>query len=62
VGDTLMVVSEKGTVVFVKSGDQYQEIGRAEIGEHVLASPAFADGRIFIRGKKHLFCFGRNKG
>jgi len=62
VGDTLMVVSEKGTVVFVKSGDQYQEIGRAEIGEHVMASPAFADGRIFIRGKKHLFCFGRNKG
>ncbi|MDR1959134.1 MAG: PQQ-binding-like beta-propeller repeat protein [Planctomycetaceae bacterium] len=26
------------------------------MGEPVVTSPAFADGRIYIRGKKHLFC------
>jgi outer membrane protein assembly factor BamB len=28
------------------------------VGEPVYASPAISDGMIFIRGERHLFCFG----
>jgi outer membrane protein assembly factor BamB len=29
-----------------------------ELGEQCYASPAISDGRVFIRGFKHLFCIG----
>ncbi|MBN1986249.1 MAG: hypothetical protein JW761_08095 [Prolixibacteraceae bacterium] len=29
-----------------------------EINEECFATPAFSEGRIFIRGKEHLYCFG----
>ena len=31
----------------------------SELGEGCVASPAFQDGRMYIRGKKHLFCIGQ---
>ena len=31
-------------------GPEYKELGKCELGEECLASPAFADGRIYIRG------------
>jgi hypothetical protein len=35
------------------------------LGEAVFASPAIADGRVYLRGESHLFAFaqpGRNPG
>jgi hypothetical protein len=40
---------------------EFKELARSDLGEPILSSPAFADGRIYIRGKKKLFCLG-NKG
>jgi len=38
---------------------EFKELGRsAPLGEEVHASPAFASGRMFIRGMKTLFCIG----
>jgi outer membrane protein assembly factor BamB len=31
-----------------------------KLGEPVIASPAVADGRLYIRGAKHLFCIGKS--
>jgi outer membrane protein assembly factor BamB len=39
----------------------FNEVARAELGEHAWACPAFADGRIYIRGMTHLFCIGAKK-
>jgi outer membrane protein assembly factor BamB len=59
VGDRILLVSEKGEVAAVKAGAEFEELARAPLGEKVYASPAVADGRVFIRGEKHLFCFGK---
>jgi outer membrane protein assembly factor BamB len=35
-------------------------VGKPALGEPVTATPAFADGRIYIRGEKFLYCIGQN--
>jgi outer membrane protein assembly factor BamB len=32
---------------------------RSSLGEPVIASPAVADGRLYLRGAMHLFCIGK---
>jgi len=39
----------------VKAGPKYECCATNTVGEPVYASPAIADGRIFIRGEKNLF-------
>jgi len=31
------------------------------LGEKISATPAFADGAIFLRSDQHLFCIGEKK-
>lgn len=57
-GDRIYLFSDKGVCVVVQAGPEFKELARSELGEEVLSSPAFADGRIYIRGKKTLFCLG----
>ena len=59
-GDRVYLISEGGTAIIVAAKRQYEELGRAELGEKCVTSPAFADGRIYIRAEKHLFCIGRD--
>ena len=35
-------------------------VAEAELGEECVTSPAFRDGRMYIRGKEHVFCIGTN--
>lgn len=58
-GDRLYIWSDSGVCVVLETGDEFKERGRCPLGEEVWASPAFMDGRIYIRGKKHLFCIGK---
>jgi outer membrane protein assembly factor BamB len=58
-GDRLYVTSDKGVTLILASGEEFKELGRNELGERVDASPAFQDGRIYLRGKAHLFAIGR---
>ena len=41
-----------------EAADEYKEVGKSVLGEACHASPAFADGRIYIRGVEHLYCIG----
>ncbi|MBU6398695.1 MAG: PQQ-binding-like beta-propeller repeat protein [Verrucomicrobia bacterium] len=54
----LYVVGSKGTTVVVAADRQFKELGRAELGEAIYASPAFVGERIYLRGAQHLFCVG----
>lgn len=56
VGDKIYVLTEKGDMFIIKAGDEYKELARCELGEKCHASPAFLDGRIYIRGVDHLYC------
>jgi outer membrane protein assembly factor BamB len=55
-GNTLYLLSKKGTLIVVSVAREFKELGRSDLGEQVLASPAFAHGSILVRGTKHLIC------
>jgi outer membrane protein assembly factor BamB len=60
VGKNIYVLSEeKGVMFVIEAGDEYKELGKCELGEKCYASPAFADGRIYIRGVEHLYCIAK---
>ena len=54
----ILMTSEDGDTFFVKSGPKHEVISTNSIGEAVYASPAIADGSIYIRGEKNLYRIG----
>ena len=54
----ILLTSEDGDTFIVKAGPKHEILGTNSLGEPVYASPAIADGRIFIRGEKNLYCIG----
>ena len=55
-GDRLYLFTKKGTMIVLAAAREFKELARSPLGEPVLASPAFAQHRIFVRGLKHLIC------
>jgi len=49
-----------GKAYIFESGSEPKLISSPELGEKVFATPVFADGRVYIRGVKHLYCIGVN--
>jgi outer membrane protein assembly factor BamB len=60
VGDQLVIVSTPGDVVLVAVAREFQELGRFKLEDEFHASPAFANGRMYLRGKTNLWCLGNN--
>jgi outer membrane protein assembly factor BamB len=58
VGEQMYLLAEDGTMLIVGTGPEYKEIKRSELGEKCYASPAFADGRIYIRAEDNLYAIG----
>lgn len=54
----ILLTSEDGDTFLVKAGPKHEILGNNSVGEPVYASPAIADGRIFIRGEKNLYAIG----
>jgi len=54
----ILMTSEDGDTFIIKAGPKHEVLGTNSVGEPVYASPAIADGRIFIRGEKNLYCIG----
>jgi outer membrane protein assembly factor BamB len=55
----IYVVSHEGKVVVVKPGAEWEILSVNPMNEGVNATPAFVDGRIFIRTHEHLYCFAK---
>ena len=58
VGNRLYCISQEGlaqVVEYSDEGRQGEVIGKGEIGETIQASPAVADGALFIRSDRHLW-------
>ncbi len=53
----IYLTSEDGDVFVVKAGPSYELLATNPVGEVLMASPAIADGVLFVRGLKHLFAF-----
>jgi len=58
VGDAVFVASIDGTLFAIDAAREYGERGSAALGEGTFCCPAFAGGRMYIRGETGLFCFG----
>ncbi|HSE24376.1 MAG TPA: PQQ-binding-like beta-propeller repeat protein [Pyrinomonadaceae bacterium] len=56
--DKILLTSEDGDTFIIKAGPKHEVLGTNSVGEPVYASPAIADGRIFIRGEHNLYCIG----
>lgn len=51
--------NDAGIITVFKPGSTYENVAKNSIGESMFASPAISNGRIYLRGKKHLFCIGK---
>lgn len=63
VGDNkLYVVDETGTTNVIRTDSEAMDVlATNSLGEEVLGTPAIADGALFIRTDKSLFCIGAKK-
>jgi outer membrane protein assembly factor BamB len=59
--DKVYAVSEDGTVFVFAAEPKFKLLAKNNLGENVLATPAVADGRLFLRGKDHLYCIAQKK-
>ncbi len=59
VGDKILMAAEDGEIVVFKAEKELDIVTKVKLGEGVFASPAMADGRLYIRGTRHLYCFGK---
>ena len=58
VSDRVFLTDLKGVTFVFKAGREYEQLAKNELGEAVSSTPAFVDGRIYIRGQDNLFCVG----
>ena len=58
-GGHVYFVAENGDTVVVKSGRSPQVVARNAVGERMLASPAIAGGRLFLRTDDHVIAIGK---
>ncbi len=52
-------ISQSGTAVVYRAGDRLEVVARNQLGESVVATPAIAGGRIYLRTETKLQVFGK---
>lgn len=57
----LYVTNVSGKTHVIAADREYLLIAESQLGERVAATPAFTNGRIYIRGVDHIYCFGNDK-
>ncbi len=60
-GGRLYVTNRAGETFILAASPRYELIGKNTLGETVLSSMAVADGDLFLRTYKHLWCIGGRK-
>lgn len=50
------LLDKKGVMHIFKLSDKFEIVSNPQINEATVATPAFKDNKIIIRGDKHLFC------
>jgi len=57
-GGVIYFCDDRGNISIVADGDPWRQIGLAQLESPIIASPAIADGRLYVRTNEHLYCFG----
>jgi outer membrane protein assembly factor BamB len=58
-GGKIFAASQKGLVVVWEAGDELKVLARNDLSEQVMATPAIADSKLYIRTEGHLYAFGQ---
>ncbi|HXT38447.1 MAG TPA: PQQ-binding-like beta-propeller repeat protein [Candidatus Angelobacter sp.] len=53
-------LSDNGETTVIEAGPEFKVLAKNPLGEKVQASPAFSQGRIFLRTANHLYCVEEN--
>jgi outer membrane protein assembly factor BamB len=51
--------SEDGDMFVVQAGREFKLLGKSTMGEPLMATPAVADGTLYVRGERNLFAVGK---
>jgi outer membrane protein assembly factor BamB len=52
-------LNTEGLCTVVSAAPRFDKLVENQLADETIASPATSDGRIYIRGKKSLYCIGR---
>jgi outer membrane protein assembly factor BamB len=55
----IFVASQEGKVTVIKAQAKWEVLETNEMGDDIFGTPAIADGRIYLRTRSTLYCFGR---
>lgn len=55
----IFMMDNDGVMRIYQFGKEMKLIAENKLGEHAGTTPAFADGKIYIRGDKNLYCIGK---
>lgn len=58
-GGLVYFPADDGIIKVVRPGPTYDLVSENPLGEGTFASPAIANGRLYVRGEAHLFAIGR---
>lgn len=58
VKDNVYLLDRSGLMRIFKADKEYKLVSEAKLGEKSVCTPAFTNGRIYIRGDKNLYCIG----
>lgn len=53
------LLDKNGTMHIFKADKEYASLGDSPLGEKSVCTPAFTNGRIYLRGDKNLYCIGK---
>lgn len=52
----VFIAGRNGFVVVLRDGEELEILAKNDMGEEIVATPAIADGRLFIRTRQKVFC------
>jgi len=55
----IYIQTEDGECYVVKQGPKFEILAVSKLDEIFCASPAVSEGKLFLRGRKHLYCIGK---
>ena len=59
--DKIFAVSHEGKVSVIRAGADWQVLSVNDLGSECSATPAISEGRLYIRTREFLYCFGEHR-
>jgi len=60
-GNLIYVPGENGVIVVLKGGPEVEVLAKNDLGDSIVATPAIANNRIYVRTLQKIYCFSEKK-